>query len=156
MGIYYLTRAKSGVKGEGMVFADPEEVRSALDSQAVDLHAKIKVRIEGQMKEKCRVMLYEVIPETISFDEINKVMKKKELADLTTTATLPAGDKTTVLLADRLKDIGFEYATRAGVLDCNPQHGHSGKQEGDRVARADKDVLGIQKQYMDGLITHGR
>ncbi len=54
LGIYYLTRAKSGVKGEGMVFADPGEVRSALDSQAVDLHARIKVRIEGEIERNHR------------------------------------------------------------------------------------------------------
>ena len=54
LGIYYLTRAKSGVKGEGMVFADPGEVRSALDSQAVDLHAKIKVRIDGEIERNHR------------------------------------------------------------------------------------------------------
>jgi len=84
LGIYYLTRALSGVKGEGMVFADPGEVRSALDSQAVDLHARIKVRIDGEIKETTvgRVVLYEVIPETISFDAVNKVMNKKELANL--------------------------------------------------------------------------
>ena len=64
LGIYYLTRAQSGVKGEGMIFADPGEVRSALDAQAVDLHAKIKVRIDGELKETTvgRIVLFEVIP----------------------------------------------------------------------------------------------
>jgi DNA-directed RNA polymerase subunit beta' len=156
LGIYYLTRAKSGVKGEGMVFADPGEVRSALDSQAVDLHAKIKVRIGGEMKETTvgRVVLHEVIPETISFDAVNKVMNKKELANLINHCYRTRGDKTTVLLADRLKDIGFKYATRAGVsIAIHNMVIPEIKKE--IVARADKDVLGIQKQYMDGLITYG-
>ncbi len=156
LGIYYLTRAKSGVKGEGMVFADPGEVRSALDAQAVDLHARIKVRIDGEMKETTvgRVVLYEVIPETISFDAVNKVMNKKELANLINHCYRTCGDKTTVLLADRLKDIGFKYATRAGVsIAIHNMVIPENKKE--IVAQADKDVLKIQKQYMEGLITDG-
>ncbi|MBN2437070.1 MAG: DNA-directed RNA polymerase subunit beta' [Deltaproteobacteria bacterium] len=156
LGIYYLTRAKNGVKGEGMVFADSGEVRSALDSQAVDLHAKIKVRIDGELKETTvgRVVLHEVIPETISFDAINRVMNKKELANLINYCYRTRGDKTTVLLADRLKDIGFKYATRAGVsIAIHNMVVPENKKE--IVARADKDVLGIQKQYMEGLITYG-
>ncbi len=134
LGIYYLTRAQSGVKGEGMIFADSGEVRSALDAQAVDLHAKIKVRIDGELKETTvgRVVLFEVIPEPISFDAINKVMNKKELANLINYCYRSCGDKTTVLLADRLKDIGFKFATKAGRFDRDPQHGHPRTQEGDR------------------------
>ncbi len=156
LGIYYLTRALTGVKGEGMVFADPEEVRTALDAHSVDLHARIKVRIDGEMKETTvgRVVLYEIIPETISFDAVNKVMNKKELANLINQCYRSRGDKTTVLLADRLKDIGFRYATRAGIsIAIHNMVIPENKKE--IVARADKDVLGIQKQYMDGLITYG-
>ena len=156
LGIYYLTREKSGVKGEGMIFADPEEVRCALDDSAVDLHARIKVRIDGEMKETTvgRVMLYEIIPENISFDLINKVMNKKELANLIDYCYRTCGDKTTVLLADRLKDMGFKYATNAGIsFAVHNMIIPENKKE--IVAQADKDVLKIQKQYMDGLITDG-
>ena len=134
LGIYYLTRAQSGVKGEGMIFADPGEVRSALDAQAVDLHAKIKVRIDGELKETTvgRVVLFEVIPEPISFDAINKVMNKKELANLINYCYRSCGDKTTVLLADRLKDVGFQICDQGRRFDRDPQHGHPGNQEGDR------------------------
>jgi len=156
LGIYFLTRVRSGVKGEGMMFADPAEVRSALDAQAVDLQARIKVRIDGEMKETTvgRVVLYEVIPESISFDAINKVMNKKELANLINHCYRTRGDKTTVLLADRLKDIGFKYATHSGVsIAIHNMVIPENKKE--IVAQADKDVLGIRKQYMEGLITNG-
>jgi len=156
LGIYFLTRVRSGVKGEGMIFADPGEVRSALDAQAVDLHAKIKVRIDGELKETTvgRVALYEVIPEAISFDAINKVMNKKELANLINHCYRTRGDKTTVLLADRLKDIGFKYATHSGVsIAVHNMVIPENKKK--IVGQADKDVLGIQKQYMEGLITDG-
>ncbi len=122
----------------------------------VDLQARIKVRIRGEMKETTvgRVILYEIIPEQIPFDLINKIMNKKELSNLIDYCYRSCGDKTTVLLADRLKDMGFKYATMSGasiaihnmVVPANKK---------DIVARADKDVLKIQKQYMDGLITDG-
>ncbi|MDD4356596.1 MAG: DNA-directed RNA polymerase subunit beta', partial [Smithellaceae bacterium] len=156
LGIYYLTRAKKDVKGEGMIFSGPEEVRLAIDAKAIALHAKIKVRIDGELKETTagRVLLYEIIPEEISFDAINKLMNKKELANLIDHCYRLCGDKTTVLLADRLKDLGFKYATISGlsfavgnmIIPDNKKH---------IVAQADKDVLKIQKQYMDGLITDG-
>ncbi|MHB8771937.1 MAG: DNA-directed RNA polymerase subunit beta' [Syntrophales bacterium] len=156
LGIYYLTRAMSGAKGEGMSFADPGEVRSALDAEAVDLHAKIKVRIDGELKETTvgRIILFEVIPEPIGFDVINKVMNKKELANLINYCYRSCGDKTTVLLADRLKDVGFRFATKAGV-SIAIHNMVIPENKKDIVGKADKDVLGIQKQYMEGLITYG-
>ena len=156
LGIYYLTRSRSGVKGEGMVFSGVEEVRRALDAGVVDLHASIEVRIADERKETTvgRTVLYEVVPEEIGFDIINKPMNKKEMANLIDYCYRTCGEKTTVLLADRLKDLGFRYATVAGVsfalhnlvIPANKK---------DIVTRADKDVLKIQKQYMDGLITDG-
>ena len=156
LGLYYLTRSRTHVKGDGMVFYDPGEVQSALNSDVVDLHAKVKVRINGEMKDTTvgRIVLYQSLPEDIPFDTINKVMNKKELANLIDHCYRSCGDKTTVLLADRLKDLGFKYATSSGasiaihnmVIPPNKK---------DIVAEADKDVLKIQKQYMDGLITDG-
>jgi DNA-directed RNA polymerase subunit beta' len=156
LGIYYLTRAKTHVKGEGMIFSDPEEIQSALNADMVDLHAKVKVRINGEIKDTTvgRVILYESLPEDIPFDTINKVMNKKELANLIDYCYRSCGDKTTVLLADRLKDLGFKYATCSGVsIAIHNMVVPSNKK--DIVAMADKDVLKIQKQYMDGLITDG-
>jgi len=156
LGIYYLTRDKDGVQGEGMVFSGPEEVRSAVDNNIVDLHARIKVRIEGELKETTagRIILYEIIPAELSFDLINKVMNKKELANLIDYCYRSSGDKTTVLLADRLKDLGFKYATKAGIsFAVHNMIIPDNKKE--IVGRADKDVVKIQKQYMDGLITDG-
>ncbi len=156
LGIYYLTRARSNVKGEGMTFSDPEEVRRALDADAVSLHAKVRVRIGGELKDTTvgRVILYDIIPQEISFDVINKVMNKKELANLIDNCYRLCGAKTAVLLADQLKDLGFKYATSSGssiaihdmVIPKNKK---------DIVALADKEVLKVQTQYMDGLITDG-
>jgi DNA-directed RNA polymerase subunit beta' len=156
LGIYYLTRSKSHARGEGMVFSSPEEVRSAFDSGAIDLHARVKVRLDGQRKETTpgRMLLYEIIPEEIPFDMINAVMNKKELANLIDFCYRSCGDKTTVLLADRLKDLGFKYATASGLsISIKDMVVPPSKKE--IVAQADTDVLEIQRQYMDGLITDG-
>ncbi len=156
LGIYYLTRAKNGVKGEGMVFADPDEVRSALDAGVIDLHARIKVRIDSELKDTTvgRIVLSEIVPKEISFDVINKLMNKKELANLIDHCYRSCGDKTTVLLADRLKDLGFKYATMSG-LSFAVGNMIIPENKKNIVLQAEKDVLKIQKQYMDGLITDG-
>jgi len=156
LGIYYLTRSKENALGHGMSFADAEEVRSAFDASAVELHAKIKVRINGELKHTTvgRVLLYEIIPEVISFDVINKVMNKKELANLIDYCYRGCGEKMTVLLADRLKDLGFKYATHSG-MSFAVRNLNIPENKRNIVARADRDVLEIQKQYMDGLITDG-
>jgi len=79
LGIYYMTRSREYVKGEGMIFSDPGEVRSAYDAEAVDLHATIRVRMNGMIVDTTvgRILLYEIIPDGISFDLVNKVMNKK-------------------------------------------------------------------------------
>jgi len=156
LGIYYLTRSREYVKGEGMVFSDPGEVRSAYDAGAVDLHAIVKVRMEGGMVDTTvgRILLYEIIPSDITFDFINKVMNKKEIANLVDYAYRQFGAKTTVILADRLKDLGYKYATLSGLSIAIGDLAIPDS-KGDIVATAQKDVLEIQKQYMDGLITDG-
>ncbi len=156
LGIYYLTRAKNEVKGEGMIFAGPDEVRSAIDFGVIDLHARIKVRINSELKDTTagRIILSEIVPEEIDFDLVNKLMNKKELTNLIDYCYRLCGDKTTILLCDRLKDLGFKYATISGLSFAI---GNMIIPENKKriVLQADKDVLKIQRQYMDGLITDG-
>ena len=156
LGIYYMTRSKDHVKGEGMVFSCPDEVRSAFDNGVVALHAKIKVRVGGKLTDTTagRVLLYEIVPDEIPFDIINRVMNKKALANLIDYCYRSCGDKATVLLADRLKDIGFVFATKSGASFAADDMVVPASKK-DIVAKADEDVLEIQKQYMDGLITDG-
>ncbi|MCX7816572.1 MAG: DNA-directed RNA polymerase subunit beta' [Syntrophales bacterium] len=156
LGIYYLTREKTGVKGEGMVFASPEEVRSAVDNGEVDIHARITVRINGERKQTTagRVILSEIVPPEVPFDYINKVMTKKELANLIDYCYRHCGAKTTVITADRLKDLGFKYATISGasIAIHNMVIPESKKEI---LEKANKEVMKVQKQYLEGLITDG-
>ncbi len=156
LGIYYLTRVRTEAKGEGMIFAGPDEVRSAIDAGVIDLHARIKVRINSELKETTagRIILSEIVPEQINFDMINKLMNKKELTNLIDHCYRLCGDKATIILADRLKDMGFKYATISG-LSFAISNMIIPENKKRIVSQADKDVLKIQRQYMDGLITDG-
>jgi DNA-directed RNA polymerase subunit beta' len=156
LGIYYMTRERPYVKGEGKVFSNPEEVRIAYDANEVDLHARVKVRLDGELVETTvgRVLLKEVLPEEIPFRLINKVMKKSELANLIDYCYRYGGDKKTVLLSDRLKGLGYYYATLAGIsisLDDMLIPSNKGK----LLQEAQREIERVQEQYTDGLITDG-
>jgi len=163
LGIYYMTRDKPFVQGEGKIFASPEEVRIAFDANEVDLQARIKVRLKNldaddapQIVETTtgRIILREILPDTVPFVAINKVMTKKELSNLVDVCYRLAGNKETVILADRLKEIGFRYSTIAGISICiNDMVIPEGKPA--IIDSATEEVKEIQNQYTEGLITDG-
>jgi len=156
LGIYYMTRERAFAKGEGRSFSGIDEVRIAYDAGELDLHAAIKVRIEGKITDTTtgRVLLYEVLPKTVAFSLINKVMTKKELRGLINESYRHAGIKSTVILADRLKDVGYKYATLSGIsISMKDMVIPSRKQE--ILTRAETEVKKIDDQYKRGLITNG-
>jgi DNA-directed RNA polymerase subunit beta' len=255
LGIYYMTRRIAGARGEGKVFSSPAEVRSAYDAKAVDLHAGIHLRLDGQRVETTvgRILLWEVIPQDnlvkirhlavdsqaeadgvaeklaagaefealvaehsqsqdraqggyigllrreeftrvynlqesdaaalfnlapgdcstamsdgelwhffqvlerrpeIPFEAVNHVMDKKRLRDLVDYAYRNLGPKATVILSDRLKDIGYRYSTEAGLsISIDAMLIPAKKWE--ILKKAEARVEEIEKQYNEGLITHG-
>ena len=156
LGIYYMTRERPYVKGEGKVFSNPEEVRIAYDANEVDLHARMKVRLDGELVETTvgRILLKEILPEEIPFRLINKVMKKSELANLIDYCYRYGGDKKTVLLSDRLKGLGYYYATLAGIsISLDDMLIPSNKEK--LLQEAQQEIERVQEQYTDGLITDG-
>jgi DNA-directed RNA polymerase subunit beta' len=156
LGCYYMTRERTGVRGEGMRFASPDEVRIAFDSKAVALHARVQVRMEGELLESTvgRILLQEIIPAQIPFSYINKVMDKKALGELIDQAYRRLGNKATVILADRLRSLGYQYATRAGVsISIGDMEIPSDKER--FIEEANGQVREIEQQYQEGLITDG-
>ena len=156
LGLYNATRERSGALGENKVFSSPGEVRVAYDQGAVDLQAKITVRLDGERVETTvgRILLAEIVPPEIPFSDINRVMKKKELGALIDAAFLRAGNKATVIFADRLKDMGFEYATQAGIsIGIQDMKVPDTKEK--LLSDAQKEIQKIQEQYTNGLITDG-
>jgi len=156
LGIYYLTRLREHVKGTGKYFISAEEAGMAYFHGDVDLHAKVKVRVRGEVAETTvgRVLLSEILPSQIPFATINQAMKKKQLEDLISTCYRVAGNKETVLLADRLRTLGFEYATKAGISICI-DHLKIPSRKQDLLDEAAKDVREIEDLYQEGHITPG-
>ncbi len=156
LGLYYMTRDRFGVKGEGSVFGSLAEARIAYDNDAVHMQAKVKVRINGELVESTigRILVSELLPESVPFSLVNKELSKKELAFLIDYTYRHAGTKDTVILADRLKDMGYEYATRAGISICiNDMMIPVRKEE--FVEQSEKEAADVDQQYSDGLITDG-
>ncbi len=156
LGIYYLTRLRDGMKGEGKRFSSPGEVRIAFDDGAVDLQAAIKVRVNGNLVDSTvgRVLLYEVVPEEVPFEYVNKLMKKKDLAELIDVTYRNCGQKATVILADQLKNQGFQYATMSGISICiNDMVIPTSKKS--ILDRASDDLNKVINEHVEGLITPG-
>ncbi len=144
LGLYYATRERKFSKGcyregtfsidkkgtiEGFlrgVYSSPEEVRMAYDNDEVTTHTGIRVRVvdpETGLRRTVnttvgRCLISEILPEGLSFDLVNKTLDKKALSALIDACYRKHQNKATVLLADRLRSLGFDYATRAGVSIC--------------------------------------
>ena len=255
LGIYYMTRAKEGASGENTVFSNPDEVRSAYDGSAVDIHTRISVRIAGQRVDTTvgRILLWEILPQDniiafshigvdkrsvaetiitkvedgklfsdmaqefhtgsddgkdgligrfskdefrdqfsleqteadtifnlregdhtgivsadglhhvfqltdkrpeVPFDIVNHVMDKAKLHDLMDYVYRNLGPKATVILADRLKNIGYKYSTEGG-LSISIDAMIIPAEKRNILNAAEKQVTEIDRQYTEGLITPG-
>jgi DNA-directed RNA polymerase subunit beta' len=173
LGCYWLTRDQLGSKGEGRIFSSPEEVRIAYDLGEISEHARVKVRgltpiREAGMTEKTlrdpsywklyttvgRVLFGELLPRGMPFDAVNMVMTKKEVTKLIDTCYRRAGHRETVLMLDRIKDVGYYYATKAGISICIDDM-HIPTRKGELIRKAQGEVGEIERQYGDGLITNG-
>ena len=164
LGLYYLTRERPLVKGERVArdgekpvpFASPEEVRIAFDQGEVHLQARIPVRISGKVYQTTvgRVILSEIMPEGLSFDLVNGTMTKKEVRKLIASCYRKCGIKQTVLLADRLKDLGYRYATKAGI-SISMKDMIVPKRKPEILSQSQTEVSQVEEQYQEGLITEG-
>ncbi|RMF95255.1 MAG: DNA-directed RNA polymerase subunit beta' [Gammaproteobacteria bacterium] len=169
LGLYYMTRERINVRGEGMIFRDVAEVHRAYESKAVDLHARIKVRIEDSIIDDDdqlvkrrrlvdttvgRALLSELLPAGLSFDLVNRNMTKKAISACINACYRQVGLKKTVVFADQLMYMGFSYATRAGVsIGVNDM---AVPEEKPQILRqAEEEVREIQDQYASGLVTNG-
>ncbi len=156
LGIYYMTRERPFAKGEGKIFSDPEEVRMAYDAGHVDLHAAIKVRMKGVLVDTTtgRILLHEAVASSLPFSLVNRVMTKKELRTLINESYRKAGIKDTVILADRLKDIGYKYATVSGISIAMKDMVIP-KKKASIIEKAENEIRKIDEQWVGGIISDG-
>jgi len=150
------TRKKSRIEGRPLVYSGPDDVRMAYDAGRLDIHKWINVRMDGQIVETTcgRVIFSEILPSGVPFKEVNKEITKKELTKIIENTYKKAGKRATVVFLDNLEKLGFDLATKSGISICMADmHIPSKKPELIRVA--EQEVMEIQKQYNEGLITHG-
>ena len=164
LGIYYMTREKINAKGEGQILSSPEEANRAFQLNAVDLHAKIKVRLRPNKlpEEKTeiiettlgRALLYDLLPEGMPFHFVNQTLDSKKISSLIDFCYRKSGLKSTVIFADRLMYIGYEFSTRSGASICVDDFVIP--QNKDQIVKdAEKEVKDIEAQFSSGLVTKG-
>ncbi|MGM0477770.1 MAG: DNA-directed RNA polymerase subunit beta' [Bacteroidota bacterium] len=167
LGLYYMTKGRKTdkertMKGEGMTFYSPEEVRIALNEGSVDLHAHIKVRThdlneEGestlQMIETTvgRVLFNEMVPNEVGF--INDILTKKALRDIIGKVLKVSGTSRTAEFLDEIKDVGYDMAFRGG-LSFNLDDIIIPKEKEELVDKANTSVVEVMENYNMGLITN--
>ncbi|MFQ5455579.1 MAG: DNA-directed RNA polymerase subunit beta' [Nitrospirota bacterium] len=156
LGCYWLTKERANTKGSGKIFSNMEEVRIAYDDREVKEHARIKVRINGKLLDTTvgRVILGEILPEKIPFELVNHEMNKKRIMQMIDFSYREAGHKETVVLLDKIKDLGLFYATKAGISICIDDM-HIPTKKTELIENVKKELTEIEKQYADGLITNG-
>jgi DNA-directed RNA polymerase subunit beta' len=178
LGIYYLTKAKPGAKGEGRTFGSVEEVILALEAGEVELLTPIRLRYEGEVIDLTsayddqdvphaepvmlkrqflnttvgRAIFNDHLPPDMPF--VNGLLKKKGVQQLVHYCYLRFGLERTVVMLDQLKELGFLYATRSGIsIGIDDMVIPGGKQ--DLVEATEREVVKVQQQYLDGAITNG-
>ncbi|WP_375644666.1 DNA-directed RNA polymerase subunit beta' [Bartonella sp. MR100HLJHH] len=167
LGLYYLSIVSEKEPGEGMAFSDIGELHYALENKVVTLHTKIKGRVKNMGKDgkevsklydttPGRLIIGELLPRNsdISFDIVNQEMTKKNISKMIDHVYRHCGQKETVIFCDRIMQLGFSYACRAGISfgkddmvipDSKPR----------LVAETEALAKEYEQQYNDGLITQG-
>jgi len=178
LGVYYMTRAKPGTRGEGRTFGSIEEVLLALDHGEVETQTPIRLRYSGPLIDMTsaydeqaivhaevidannymlnttvgRAILFDNLPKGMPF--INGLLKKKGLGQLVSFTYLRFGAEMTVTMLDHIKELGFLYATRAGItISIDDLIVPPGKRA--FVESSQNEVVKVDQQYRDGAITNG-
>ncbi len=154
LGLYYLTLEKSDVKGEHKLFANEEEIFIALDQDVLDLNARVRTLIDGRVITTTvgRLILKSIVPDYVPESMWNKVMKKKDIANLVDYVYKNSGIDGTAEFLDKLKDLGFKYATKTGVsISIDDIKVPESKEK--IIQEAKERVYEVQRQYAQGLLT---
>jgi DNA-directed RNA polymerase subunit beta' len=178
LGIYYLTKAKAGAKGEGRAFSNADDVLLALEAGELETLSPIRLRYSGDLQDLTaarddqdvlrtevqavqnriinttvgRVILNQAIPQEMPF--VNGLLKKKGLQQLVQSCYLRFGLEKTVEMLDSLKHLGFTYATRSG-LSIGIDDLIIPKEKAPLVDKARDEVIKVESQYLEGAITNG-
>ena len=154
LGIYYLSLEKTDSKGANKIFASVDEVMIAEEAHCLEVHSKIKTMIGGKtlFTTAGRLIIRSILPDFVPENMWNRVMKKKDIANLVDYVYKNGGLEVTAGFLDKLKNLGFRYATKAGIsISIADIIVPDSKQK--YINEAKKKVREIQNQYGAGLLT---
>ena len=158
LGIYYISLINGEHTEKSPRFANMDEVQLALENKTITLHTPIFARINGKTYKTTagRMILGELLPksENMPFDLVNKVMPHGEIKALLATTYERCGDKAMILLADALKNTGFEQAARSGI-SIGFDDIVIPEEKKEMIAEAEKAAEEIEEQYQNGLLSGG-
>jgi len=156
LGLAYLTKEKQGDKGEDNIFSSLREACYAYDLGQVGLHARVKVRLDGEIVPTTvgRLILKESLPEGLPFEDINRVLDKGTISSLVEKCFKVMGLDRTVEVLDELKELGFKHATLSG-LSISIDDLMEPASKGEIIGKARAEVEAFDEQYQSGLITEG-
>ncbi len=160
LGLHYITLEKDGVKGEGKVFSDFDEVMRALESGEVDLHAKIKVRLPEEKAKYEEKKIIETTPGRVKFNLllpkdypfVNKEIGKKDIISIVDDIHKRYGNEVAVDLLDNMKALGYLEATKGG-LSIGVDDLLIPPEKKKIIEEAKKEVAEIEEGYKQGLIS---
>ncbi|MEI8350330.1 MAG: DNA-directed RNA polymerase subunit beta' [Candidatus Omnitrophota bacterium] len=156
IGCRYLTLDREGCKGQGTLFSSPEEVITAYQDEEIELHTKMKIRIVENGQRKMidttvgRVIFNQVLPK--GFRYVNEPLGKKSMSAIISDCYNQFGHSAVIDLLDKIKDLGFEYATLGGIsisvddLKIPPQ-------KDECISEANEELAKVEDQYKKGIIT---
>ena len=169
LGVYWMTRERVNDKGEGMVFADIHEVSRAYRSGQVGLQARVKVRVTQKLFNENReliesteiidttvgrTLVYEIVPDGIPYSHVNNTMSNKDISRLINLCYRSVGLKETVIFADQLMYLGYEYSTRSGA-SIGVDDFVIPDEKAEIIAEAEEEIREIESQFASGLVTQG-
>ncbi len=162
LGLYYMTKARKGAKGEGLSFYSPEEAIIAYNEGKVDMHAMVNVRSQdfdenGELKTMMidttfgRILFNEQVPEAAGY--INKILTKKALRDIIADILKRTDNAITAQFLDDIKDLGYKMAYRGG-LSFNLDDVIIPEVKTEMVAEGFAEVEEVLNNYNMGFITN--
>ncbi|NOZ32931.1 MAG: DNA-directed RNA polymerase subunit beta' [Alphaproteobacteria bacterium] len=167
LGLYYISLMAEGEPGEGMAFGNMGEVEHALAAGVITLHTKIRGRhknIDAEGNEVSqiyettpgRMMIGQILPRNVAvpYDVCNQIMTKKQISAMIDTVYRACGQKETVIFCDRIMDMGFKQACKAGI-SFGKDDMVIPETKTKIVEETRAQVEEFEQQYNEGLITHG-
>ncbi len=161
LGLYYMTRDNANANGGGRTFSNADEVLRAYETENLEIHSPVKVRITHESGDTSieettvgRILIWRITPAEVGFKNINTVLNKKTVSKLVDTSYRKAGLKKTVIFADQLMYLGFDFSTRSGS-SIGVNDFVIPEEKASIIDSSEKEVKAIEKQFDSGLVTRG-